>query len=638
MHSFCRARYFLAAALAVTAAFVAGAYFLFHPREVVESKSLQPFMHDRPPVPVVFTSRTEAASFEAAAPEADGFTYPGTVPWAAREGRLRLLDGDGKVYELTWGRTLPDGGTLIDIMSPSVSLDGKRVLFAGRKAPPDPGRWRIFQVDVTGKGLRQLTGGPDDPGCVAAPPLRFAPDGSRMREDERRKLDYDDVDPTDLGPNGFAFASSRIPDLGRDHTRRATQIWAWRPGEVAPTPLSANRNNDRWPVLVSGNFLVFSLWSRNREAVTGDRSEVLPVSEGGAYATAPTDRWMAARFRPNGALFGYAVKSQEPVWRPRPLFNGRLAFMTDFPGQAGRSRLAQADWGYIRSAPSSLPAGESMAYEGGAQLVFGPDRDADDRELAAGCPAPCPGGKVVFSGALQGTGPGGYGLYTVSEDWSGTPPVPQLLFDDPSFVDADPVAVYARGLIPEPTAEPLSEARAGYARPAALILADGRSYAGPSAYVENLAIPDAIRSPIPWRPTAGGERIDPRRNPLVAPPPNVDAVAFYAARRDRFDDPDVPRVPGTWEKLIVHHLNEGRALVGWVPSDPLAPTVLVGLDADGKVARWEGTVRDKSGRAATYFAYAGDHYSHTRANGYHYCNGCHTGHTYTSVNPTERLK
>jgi hypothetical protein len=347
---------------------------------------------------------------------------------------------------------------------------------------------------------------------------------------------------------------------------------------------------------------------------------------------------MAARVGPNGALFGYAVKSREPVWRPRPLFNGRLAFMTEDPGRAGRLRLAQADWGYIRSAPSSLQAGESMAYEGGAELIFGPDRDAAGRELSAGCPAPYPGGEVLFSAAPKGSGPGGYGLYTISEDWSGTPPVPQLLFDDPNLVDAEPVAVYARALTPEPADQPLPEAGTEYGRPATLHLADGREYTGPAGYVENLAIPDAIRSPVPWRPTAAGERLDPRRNPLVAPPPDISSVAFYAAHRDRFDDPEIPRITGAWEKLTVHSLKEGRALVGWVPSDPLAPTVLVGLDAEGKVAKWAGTLTDKAGRPATYFAYAGDHYSGLRASGYHYCNGCHTGHTFTSANPRERRK
>ena len=43
--------------------------------------------------------------------------------------------------------------------------------------------------------------------------------------------------------------------------------------------------------------------------------------------------------------------------------------------------------------------------------------------------------------------PGRYGLYLAADDWQGAPLTAdhaklQLLFDDPSFVDAEPVAVY----------------------------------------------------------------------------------------------------------------------------------------------------------------------------------------------------
>ena len=154
-------------------------------------------------------------------------------------------------------------------------------------------------------------------------------------------------------------------------------------------------------------------------------------------------------------------------------------------------------------------------------------------------------------------------------------------------------------------------------------------------FLENIAMSAAIRNPIPWHDRSHGERIDPRKNPLVSPPPNVAAVAVYSADRDRFDHPDQLRVPGKWEKRMVLPLLGPDAFTGWVPSDPLRPSVLVGLDAQGKVARWEGVATaDRPSR--TYFAYAGDHYSGIRPNGYHYCNGCHTGHTFTVVNPTER--
>jgi hypothetical protein len=52
---------------------------------------LRAFVHNSPPVAVVFTSRTEAASLEAAAPSGEGFTYAGQPLWQAREGRVAAL-------------------------------------------------------------------------------------------------------------------------------------------------------------------------------------------------------------------------------------------------------------------------------------------------------------------------------------------------------------------------------------------------------------------------------------------------------------------------------------------------------------------------------------------------------------------
>ena len=611
----------------------ASLWFATHRRMTLPpAAALMEHVREKPTCSIVFTSRTETSSLMPASPECTPYREPVQVPWSAREGRLRLLDHDGRVFELTWGQHLPDGSTLIDVMSPSVSLDGKRILFAGRKS--DTGRWRIYEISSDGSGLKPLTGGPDDVGCIAVPPLRFRADGARLSDIERRKLDYDDIDPTDLGPNGLAFASSRLPDLGRDHSRRATQIWTWVPGAQSPEPVTANRNNDRWPVLIAGEQILFSLWSRNREAVTADLSGVQPVSLGGDFATRPTENWMAAVVMTNAAQFGYAIKSIEPVWRPRPLFNGRIAFMTASTSDAPL-RLAQADWGYIRTSPSSLPEGEALPYEGGAQLFFGPDRDADGREISAACPSPAPDKSVLFAGCRVGSPPESYGIYVVSDDWTTSLPEPQLLFDDPSFVDAEPVAIYSRRFLPEPrhTTSPVA---GGYSPPESLKLASGELHTGSMGYLDNVAISDAIRNPIPWHDRSSGARIDPRANPLVSPPKNVVSIAVYSANRDRFDHPDQLRVLGSWEKQLVLPLVAKDDLRAWVPSDPLRPSVLVGLDDKGKVARW---IAEASGDrpARTYFAYAGDHYSGIRSNGYHYCNGCHTGHTYTVLDPKERI-
>jgi hypothetical protein len=597
---------------------------------------LQAFVRDKPPAPIVFTSRSDDSSVRAAAPEAEGFAYHGAIPWAAREGRLRLLDVDGQIYELTWGRILPNGNTLIDVMSPSISLDGARVLFAGRLSPPDPGRWRIYELELSTGAILQRTGGHDDDGCILTPPLRYASDGAALPDAERRRIDYDDVDPTDLGGGHFAFASSRLPDLGRGHAVRATQIWLWKPGERSPQPLTANRNNDRWPVLTTGHLVAFSSWSRNREAVVVDRSDIQPVEPGQSYATQPTDNWLAQQMTPSGTHLGYAVKSPEPVWRPRPLFNGRVAFMTPAPEEPGRLRLAQADWGYIRLAPSSLSPGMNIPnVQVGAKLFFCPEVDAENRRLSMGCPSPGPDDCVLFAGKVSQPGTGGYGLYAVADDWSRGVEAPRLLFDDPHLEDAEPVAVYARAITLSP--HELEAPEAPQKAPASIRLADGQSFSGPAGFLEDLSIRQPNRNTIPWADVSTPDRLqDPKRN-VIPPPPNVTSVAIYASYRDRFDDPERLRVPGGWKKLLVTEaVGRDGSLFTWVPHDPAMTLVLAGLDEHGKVAQWSAQADVSAGRI--FLAYAGDHYSQVRANGYHHCVGCHSGHSFTSASVRELVK
>lgn len=598
-------------------------YWIVFGYAVDEAQELRAFVRANPPVPVVFTSRTDPQSFEAAAPEAEGFTYPGTIPWAAAEGRLRLLARNGRVFELTWGRSLPDGSTLVDVMSPSVTLDGKRILFAGRKAPPDVGRWRIYQVNADGSDLKQLTGGADDSGCVALPPLRYGADGARLSDESRKRLDYDDVDPTDQGEGEIVFASSRIPDLGRDHARRATQIWV-RTAAGECRPISANRNNDRWPVVVKGGWITWSLWSRNREAVTADGTEVRPVAEGGDYATLPTENWMAARISTDGIHFGYMVKCPEPVLRPRSLFNGRIVFMTP-DAETREMRVAQAPVGHLRISPSSQVTGDPLPSMPGSDLVPCQLRAGDGRPMVAGCPSPCPPHHVLLSAAPKGAVPGTFGIWQVTEDWTGDPGA-QFLFDDPALVDAEPVGVYARGV--EVTRRTPLDATPSGPMPQLL---SGRAHRGAFGRLEAHFLHIPLEHPIPNIATAAGETV-------FTNPTGVKSVVFYGAHRDRFDDPERPRVPGHWEKLLVSPLENNREMRTWLPADPLMPTVLAGLGEDNKVFKWPSAAKGASGRPIGFYASAGDHYSGTRSNGYVFCNGCHTGHTFLALDTAEQVR
>jgi hypothetical protein len=587
-------------------------------------------------VPIVFTSRSSLASFVAAAPEGEVFAYPGQALWRAEEGRLRLLTPQGTVHELTWDRPLP-GGKLIDVMSPNVSPDGRTVVFAGRRGPPDAGHFRLYEIGVDGSGLRQLTGDSGDTGCTVVPPMRYraADDQGLLADDERCRIDYDDVDPVSLGANGrVVFASSRIPDLGRGHARRATTLWIMNEDGGAKRPLTANRNNDRWPFLLYGGDLVFSLWSRNLEVISADERDIRPHEPGLASATRPTDSWLGAFRTVDGERLGALVKPAVPVWRPRPLFNGRIAFMTPRGGTVGGAapgplEVVQAEPGVLGSVPSARPLDAPLPRQKSDGLQRGPATDAHGRPMSFGTPCPCPGHAVLLAGAPCGSSdeiaPGSYGIYRVADDWhsaSGVPVNPaqldlQLLFDDPALADAEPVAVYprrARG-----TERPTGHVARG-APEGKVSLADGTSYSGPGGQVFNSDLYVNLLKSLASQETDADE------GPIFdgPPPGSIDHVNFYAARRDRFDDKVQPRVPGTWELLLTAPVR-GSSLGAWLPAG--VPTVLAAFGRDGRVIRYTTAARDRAGQRATFYGYAGDHYSGMPPGGQVFCIGCHPGHS-----------
>ncbi len=605
---------------------------------------LKAYVQAPPPVPIVFTSRSEPASFRAAAPAGEGFNYPGQPLWQAREGRLRLLTPRGAVHELTWGKALPDGGTLIDVMSPSLSMDATKILFAGRRGD-DHGHFRIYEIGIDGQGLRALTGGPEDPGCTALPPMRYGPDGqSLLPDDERRRVDYDDVDPVfvDTGNSLIAFASSRTPDLGRGHARRSTTIWTMYLHEPArKQPLTANRYNDRWPFELTSNFLAFSMWSRNQEVITADETDIRPYEADKAWATAPLDQWAGSFAQPTGAQIGALVRPHVPVWRCRPLFNGRLIFMTTFayasfdhdaPHLPAFS-VVQADAGLLHSVPSARPIDQPIPAQGNYRLFRGPATDAAGQPLSLATPSPCPPGHVLLAGApcaADGAGPrpSAYGIYLARDNWevglgaSGTSALDvglTLLFDDPDLVDAEPVAAYVRQSKfwrTNPAPPPATDKAPAVELP----LANGTTYRGQAGSLFNSALYTTFVSGQPGQQTDIGE------GPIFDKPPedSLHTIRIYASRRDRFDDPVRPRLEGAWELLADAPVSKG-SVGARLPAG--VPTVLAGFNQAGRVVRWTTAPKDSHGRQATFYAFAGDHYSAVHPLGKHFCTGCHPGHS-----------
>ena len=610
-------------AVAALLALLLGAFFLT--RAPRGDPWLNKFVKNRPPVPIVFTSRSEPPSLKAEADFGEGLVYPGRGLWQAREGHLRLLTPDGEVFELTWGIKLSDGNTLIDVMSPSVSPDGKKIIFAGRKGPPDPGRFRIYEINVDGSNLRQITGGPDDLGCVALPPMRYKSTGDKtlLSDDERRKIDYDDVDPIHLNfaDGRIVFVSSRMPDLGRAEPRRSTTLWMmWPDGRMQP--LTANRYNDRWPVLLNNGRVAFSLWSHNQEVISADEQAIEPYEKGKPTATAPIDAWLGAFVQPVGNQFGSIVKTPNPVLQVRPLSNGKMVMMTvpenlTAGWRDSRSDIPATTWalcesGLIGNAPSSSQ--QFPKKLGARSMIWDPTRAGAAWHLTAS-PSACPENKVVFAG-LGGdwAGDKGLGIYLCSEELFADSHRPNqfehFLFHDPRLMDAEPVAVYDRhipvmnNVVETPPAAPSAE----------LKLADGTTYRGPSGTVfgSQLSVNQHTDSP--------GQYTEDGKGPLFAgPPPGlIERIRIYAAHRDRFDDPNIERIPGKWELLAeAPVVNDGFGVQ--LPAG--IPTVLAGFTKEGKVASWV------TPGGLKLYGYAGDHYSSVQPGGKHFCIGCHPGHS-----------
>jgi len=428
---------------------------------------------------------------------------------------------------------------------------------------------------------------------------RSADDKTIMPDDERKRIDYDDVDPIYLNYSDgrIMFASSRTPDFGRDSNRRSTTLWM-RHADGRYVPMTGNRYNDRWPWLLMDKFVVFSSWSHNQEGIPFEKNDIRPLAPRVESAYRP-DSWFAAFIQSTGGQFGGMIKTGTVI-RPRPLFNGKFAFMT--ASRLGTEpRMVQADGGWTNFSPSSRV--DYVDYE---FLPPGPiDRKFDT-------PSPCPDHHIVYAG-IDKTETHGIHLCSDDCDPQSKQSNPDLLFDDPDFVDAEPVAVYTR---PVPSLDNATEVKPPPgAEPPPIHLENGTVYDGPSGGVFGSQLSANQHADYPWQKTADG------KGPIFAAPPKglIDHIRIYASYRDRFDDPLKERIPGGWELLLKAPVTAADGFGAQVPAG--IPTVLAGFTKDGKVAQWE------TPGGAKLYAFAGDHYSVVKPGGRTFCIGCHPGHS-----------
>ncbi len=227
--------------------------------------SLQEMFADADFDEIVFTARQ---------PGRDGhwyanFGYATYRPGHA--GKLQLFSDGGTMFALNVKtgnvRTIlaePDGG----VRDPQVGYDGKTILFSYRKAGQP--YYHLYEINVDGSGLRQLTSGP-----------------------------FDDIEPTYLPDGDIVFGSSRVKcnvpcyytpvavlyrcrGDGRDIRRISANI----EHENTPWPLPDGRIiYQRWEYVDRSQVMFHHLWTTNPDG-TGQTVFFGNMHGGGAFLDA----------------------------------------------------------------------------------------------------------------------------------------------------------------------------------------------------------------------------------------------------------------------------------------------------------------------------------------------------------------
>jgi hypothetical protein len=180
--------------------------------------------------------------------------------WRARPGGgLFVLDKPG--YSLAARSVLGDQLPRGSVLEPRLSYDGKRVVFAFVACPdtpyrpeqltvneegPDEGYYHLYEANVDGTGLRQLTAGP-----------------------------YDDLMPAYLPDGGIVFCSTRRRGYSRCFGGQFSKRWdsytlhrVDRDGTNLQA-LSCNDVNEWFPAVSNAGDIVYARWDYiDRDAVT----------------------------------------------------------------------------------------------------------------------------------------------------------------------------------------------------------------------------------------------------------------------------------------------------------------------------------------------------------------------------------
>ena len=300
-----------------------------------------------------------------------------------REGRnlyiLNVEGGQQKVTQLTHF----DSGYIADN---EVSWDGKKVIFAMRRSneghnyanmpyaaaklqhTPLDGKddpwWHIWEINVDGTGLRQITRGP-----------------------------YHDVHPAYLPDGRVVFSSSRIGLRDEYHMYQATGLTVMNADGSDIRVIGQNLGGDRDPSVLPDGRVAFArldvFYSRLKTEVT-------------LHTIYPDGTHNAALYGPERREFWSQVNKRYAFWEMPTGY-----FTTSFGGIGdNRNRVLKL------AQPQGLPDGRVVAVSAAGLFTFGPGSKQErlvphDHKYAVTTPFPIGGEKVVAAASIMQFNVGG---------------------------------------------------------------------------------------------------------------------------------------------------------------------------------------------------------------------------------------
>ena len=508
---------------------------------------------------IVFVSRRAPVG-------ADSGWVPGLGPHGrtlATGGRLLVRERDGRLRELV------PAGRLYDVSDPAVSPDARRVAFAAVETRA--ARWRIWIVDLEGRGLERALPDPAGPAGLDS-------------------AGADDFDPCWVDDTTLCFASTRAGERAQYGGVPASNLYLARLGGAA-VRLTYERNGAEEPAMdFARGRIVFARWWHNRWRAS-DASPGVTTDPARAVPAETVSVWHAMEITPAGADERLACGS--PADRAR----GRLGAMAYQPALLADGSIA----GVYAANPALVPAPGGLGLQrfaprlGAGRRLAGALVDPHARAgygapsglapPSACSPAGLPDGRIVL--AYDPGGRGDFGLYLMNAGTAGTGL--ERLLDLPGTLELDPAPVVARGAVKRVT-----------------LPAPGRPEAAPATLAAALASPRRFRY-LNLDVFAGARS---RRAPPQGPPVTAGArIRFFAALSQ-------PAQAGGDTVALVREAAVGpggRVDQGGLPAETPMFEQVVGPDG--------GVLRSAHGPAHVAGLNAGP------AGAVVSCRGCHAGHS-----------